>query len=147
MIEYARNVLGLKKANSAEVSPDTPDPVIDLLPDQKGVEDKGGTMRRGAYPCRIQKDSRAYEAYQQLEIRERHRHRFEFNNDYRDNLEKAGMLLSGVSPDGRLVEIIELPKHPWFVGTQFHPEFRSRLRNPHPLFRDYIKAALQKRAR
>ncbi|HLB01685.1 MAG TPA: CTP synthase [Nitrospiria bacterium] len=146
VIEYALNVVRLKMANSSEFEPNTPDPVIDLLPDQKEVQDKGGTMRLGAYPCRIQKDSRAYEAYQQLEIGERHRHRYEFNNAYREPLTKAGMVLSGLSPDGRLVEIIELVDHPWFVGTQFHPEFKSRLRSPHPLFREYIKAALKKKS-
>jgi CTP synthase len=146
VIEYARNVVGLKMANSSEFEPHSRDPVIDLLPDQKEVQDKGGTMRLGAYPCRIQKDSRAYEAYQQLEIGERHRHRYEFNNAYREPLTKAGMVLSGLSPDSRLVEIIELVDHPWFVGTQFHPEFKSRLRSPHPLFREYIKAALKKKS-
>lgn len=145
VIEYARNVAGLEKANSSEFQPDTPDPVIDLLPEQKGIQEKGGTMRLGAYPCRIQKDSRAYEAYRELEVRERHRHRYEFNNAYRDVLTRAGMVLSGFSPDGQLVEIIELKDHPWFIGTQFHPEFRSRLRAPHPLFREYIKAALNRK--
>ncbi len=145
VIEYARNVVGLKKSNSSEFEPDASDPVIALLPDQKNVQNKGGTMRLGSYPCRIQKDTRVYEAYQQLEVQERHRHRYEFNNAYREPLTKAGMVLSGLSPDGQLVEIIELPDHPWFVGVQFHPEFQSRLRSPHPLFREYIKAALNKK--
>ncbi|MCI0526972.1 MAG: CTP synthase [Nitrospira sp.] len=142
VIEYARNVVGLRNANSSEFEPKASDPVIALLPDQKDVQDKGGTMRLGSYPCRIQKDTRVYEAYQQLEVQERHRHRYEFNNSFRESLTKAGMVLSGLSPDGRLVEIIELPDHPWFVGVQFHPEFQSRLRSPHPLFREYIKSAI-----
>lgn len=146
VIEYAQNVVGLKKANSSEFEPDASDPVIALLPDQKNVQNKGGTMRLGSYPCRIQKDTRVYEAYQQLEVQERHRHRYEFNNAYRESLTKSGMVLSGLSPDGQLVEIIELPDHPWFVGVQFHPEFRSRLRSPHPLFSEYIKAALNKKS-
>ncbi len=145
VIEYARNVVGLRKANSSEFEPKAEDPVIALLPDQKDVQDKGGTMRLGSYPCRIQKDTRVYEAYQQLEVQERHRHRYEFNNAYRESLTKAGMVLSGLSPDGRLVEIIELLDHPWFVGVQFHPEFQSRLRFPHPLFREYIKSAINKK--
>lgn len=145
VIEYARNVVGLKMANSSEFEPHSSDPVIDLLADQKDVQDKGGTMRLGSYPCRIQKDTRAYETYQHLEVQERHRHRYEFNNTYRESLAKAGMVMSGLSPDGRLVEIVELADHPWFVGVQFHPEFQSRLRSPHPLFREYIKAALNKK--
>ncbi|TYP52490.1 CTP synthase [Thermosediminibacter litoriperuensis] len=143
VIEFARNVCGLEGAHSTEFDPNTPHPVIDLLPEQKGIEAKGGTMRLGHYPCRITPGTKTMEAYGEEMIEERHRHRYEFNNDYKDVLTKAGMVISGLSPDGRLVEIIELKDHPWFVGTQFHPEFKSRPNRPHPLFRDFIKAALQ----
>ncbi|HHW02261.1 MAG TPA: CTP synthase [Thermoanaerobacterales bacterium] len=147
VIEFARHVCGLEDAHSTEFRPDTPHPVIDLMPEQKGIEAKGGTMRLGHYPCRIKPGTRTMEAYGEELIEERHRHRYEFNNDYRDILTKAGMVLSGLSPDDRLVEIIELKDHPWFVGTQFHPEFKSRPNRPHPLFRDFIKAALEHKAR
>jgi CTP synthase len=142
VIEYARNVCGLAGANSREFDPHTPQAVIDLLPDQRGITNLGGTMRLGAYPCRLTADSRAQQAYGSTEISERHRHRYEFNNEYRDVLSQHGLLLSGFSPDGNLVETIELPSHPWFVGGQFHPEFKSRPRRPHPLFREFIRAAL-----
>jgi len=142
VIEYARNVCGLACANSREFDPHTPHAVIDLLPDQRGITNLGGTMRLGAYPCRLTADSRAQQAYGSTEISERHRHRYEFNNEYRDVLSQHGLLLSGFSPDGNLVETIELPSHPWFVGGQFHPEFKSRPRRPHPLFREFIRAAL-----
>jgi len=142
--EFARGVLGWGKANSSEFDPDTPYPVIDLLPEQKQVSDKGGTMRLGAFPCRVVPGTLAHKAYGQEDIVERHRHRYEFNNDYRADLEAAGMVFSGLSPDGRLVEIIELRDHPWFVATQFHPEFKSRPNRPHPLFRDFIAAALER---
>ncbi|MEW5707136.1 MAG: CTP synthase [Actinomycetota bacterium] len=143
VVEYARNVVGLEGANSSEFDPKTPHPVIDLLPEQKQVEDMGGTMRLGAYPCKIAEGSFAYKAYGSNEIHERHRHRYEVNNEYVDVLEKAGLVLSGRSPNGYLVEIIEIKDHPWFVGTQFHPEFKSRPTRPHPLFRDFIGAALK----
>jgi CTP synthase len=141
VIEFGRNVAGLAKANSSEFDPRTPHPVIDLLADQRKVTEKGGTMRLGAYPCRVEKGTKAYEAYREVEISERHRHRFEFNNTYREKLTQAGLVLAGLSPDGRLVEMIELSQHPWFVAVQFHPEFKSRPQEPHPLFRDFIKAA------
>ncbi len=142
VIEFARHVCDLLGANSREFDPHTPHPVIDLLPDQRGITNLGGTMRLGAYPCRLVKPSRASEAYDTQEISERHRHRYEVNNEYRDILERHGLLLSGFSPDGNLAEMIELPYHPWFVGGQFHPEFKSRPLQPHPLFREFIRAAL-----
>ncbi|KXG74428.1 CTP synthase [Fervidicola ferrireducens] len=143
VIEFARNVCGLEGAHSTEFKPSTPYPVIDLLPEQKNVKDKGGTMRLGRYPCRLVPGTKAREAYGEEMIDERHRHRYEFNNEYRDILEKFGMVIAGHSPDGRLVEIIEIKDHPWFVGVQFHPEFKSRPNRPHPLFRDFVKAALR----
>jgi len=143
-IEFARNVCGLERANSTEVDPGTPHPVVDLMPDQRGVTDKGATMRLGAYPCVLKKDTRAAEAYGSLEISERHRHRWEINNNYRDALERHGMVISGMSPDGRLVEMIEIPQHPYFVACQFHPEFKSRPSAPHPLFSRFIKAAVER---
>jgi CTP synthase len=142
VVEFARNVLGYA-ANSTEFDPDVAYPVIDLLPEQKNIKDLGGTMRLGRYPCRLVPNTKAYAAYGEETIGERHRHRFEFNNDYREALTQAGMVISGLSPDGRLVEIIELTDHPWFVGCQFHPEFKSRPNRPHPLFRDFIGAAVQ----
>lgn len=140
VIEFARHT-GLARANSSEFDPVTPHPVIDLLPEQKDVEDKGGTMRLGLYPCKLSEGTKAYEAYCEDLIYERHRHRFEFNNEYRDQLKAKGMEISGTSPNDRLVEIIELTDHPWFVGTQFHPEFKSRPNRPHPLFRDFVGIA------
>jgi CTP synthase len=140
VIEFARYALGSQEANSTEFNPDTSHPVIDLMLDQKG-KIKGGTMRLGDYPCQLLSGSRAAKAYGQELIYERHRHRFEFNNDYRERLEKAGMVYSGLSPDGRLVEVCELADHPWMVSCQFHPEFGSRPGHPHPLFRDFIGAA------
>jgi CTP synthase len=142
VIEFARNVCGLTGANSREFDPHTPHPVIDLLPDQQGITNLGGTMRLGAYPCRLIKPSKTNQAYDAQDISERHRHRYEVNNEYRDILERHGLLLSGYSPNGTLVETVELPYHPWFVGGQFHPEFKSRPRRPHPLFREFIRAAL-----
>ncbi|WP_062351494.1 CTP synthase [Bacillus kwashiorkori] len=141
-IEFARNVLGLKDAHSSELNPNTNNPVIDLLPEQKDVEDLGGTLRLGIYPCKITENTKAYEAYQEEVIYERHRHRYEFNNQYREIMEQKGFTFSGVSPNGHLVEIIELKDHPWFVASQFHPEFKSRPTRPHPLFKDFIKASL-----
>ena len=145
VVEFARNVCGLAGAHSAELDPSTPHPVIDLMPDQVGVTAKGGTMRLGSYPCRLKEGSLAAAVYGAQEISERHRHRYEFNNDYRERLEQAGLSLSGLSPDGRLVEVIELPDHPWFAAGQFHPELKSRPNRAHPLFREFIRAAKQKR--
>ncbi|WP_418791154.1 CTP synthase [Phosphitispora sp. TUW77] len=140
VIEFARYI-GLKKANSSEFDVETPYPVIDLLPEQKDIEDKGGTMRLGLYPCKLLEGTWAFDAYNEDLIYERHRHRFEFNNEYREQLTAKGMKVSGTSPNDRLVEIIELSDHPWFVGTQFHPEFKSRPNRPHPLFRDFVGMA------
>lgn len=140
-IAFARHVLGTRDVNSTEFDPHCAHPVIDLMPDQRGVTDKGGTMRLGAYPCVLKPGTRAYAAYGRELIHERHRHRFEFNNRYREVLEEAGLVISGLSPDGRLVEIIELRSHPWFVASQFHPEFLSRPNQPHPLFREFVAAA------
>lgn len=145
VVEFARHVLGLKDADSAEFSETCAHPVISLMPDQAHVTEKGGTMRLGRYPCVLSESSRSRALYGASEISERHRHRFEFNNEYRAAMEKAGMMLAGLSPDGRLVEIIELPEHPWFVGSQFHPEFKSRPDRPHPLFWGFVQAALEKR--
>ncbi len=141
VIEFARNVAGMKNAHSTEFVAGTPYPVIDLMPEQRNVNDKGGTMRLGIYPCRVEKDTRTGEIYGENLVYERHRHRYELNNEFRGQLEQFGMRFSGVSPDGRLVEIIELEDHPWFVGTQFHPEFKSRPYRSHPLFRNFVKAA------
>jgi CTP synthase len=142
VIEFARNACGLTNANSREFDPHTPHPVIDLLPDQRGITNLGGTMRLGAYPCRLDPSSKTFQAYGVTEISERHRHRYEVNNEYREVLSRQGLLLSGFSPDDNLVETVELPGHPWFVGGQFHPEFKSRPRRPHPLFREFIRASL-----
>lgn len=139
--EFARHVAGLEGATSAEFDEGAPHKVIDLMPEQEGVEDKGGTMRLGAYPCVLQEGTRAAAAYSSPLISERHRHRFEVNNSYRSQLEEAGLVFSGTSPDGRLVEMVELPNHPWFVASQAHPEFKSRPTSPHPLFCGFIKAA------
>lgn len=143
VIEFARNVCGLKGANSSEIDPETPHPVVDLMPEQKGIEELGGTMRLGAYQCVLQEGSKAREIYGQDVVEERHRHRYEINNAYRDVLAQGGMILSGLSPDDRFVEMIELRDHPWFIGCQFHPELKSRPNRPHPLFRGFIKAALE----
>ncbi len=146
VVEFARNVVGLPWAHSAEFEPHTPDPVIDLMPDQRGVTDKGGTMRLGAYPAKLVEGTRTREAYgDEPVVYERHRHRFEFNNRYRQAFTDAGLVFSGVSPDDRLVEFIELPEHPWFVATQAHPELKSRPNRPHPLFDGFVAAALQHR--
>jgi CTP synthase len=145
VIEFGRHVLDLPRANSTEFEI-TPDPVIDLMPDQHAVEAKGGTMRLGAYPCRVRKGSRAFEAYGREEVSERHRHRYEFNNAYRERFERAGMLFSGINPQRDLVEIVELPSHRWFVGVQCHPEFQSRPLTPHPLFAAFVGASLAYRA-
>jgi len=142
-VEFARHVLGLKDAHSSEINPDTPYPVIDLLPEQKEIEDLGGTLRLGLYPCRLVKGTKAYEAYQDEVIYERHRHRYEFNNQFRERMENAGFTFSGTSPDGRLIEIVELKDHPWFVASQFHPEFTSRPTRPQPLFKGFIEASIK----
>lgn len=145
IIEFARNVLGLKDANTTEIDPDTENPVIYLMPDQHNVTDMGGTMRLGAYPCMLDEGSKAYKAYGKQLISERHRHRYEVNNDYRDLLEKNGMHICGLSPDKHIVEMVELKDHPWFVASQAHPEFKSRPTKPHPLFSGLIGAALDYR--
>lgn len=142
VIEFARNVLGLTGANSTEMVRTTPHPVIDLMEDQKGITDMGGTMRLGAYPCVVSKGSNAYKAYKKLEVSERHRHRYEFNNKYLAQFQDAGMHPVGINPETNLVEIMELSNHPWFVGVQFHPEYSSTVLRPHPLFVDFIKAAM-----
>ena len=142
VIDFARNQVGLTDANSTEFNSDTPHPVIHIMGDQKGIEDKGATMRLGACPCALKKDSLAAIAYGKDEVSERHRHRFEFNNHYRQQLEDAGLIISGVNPDRDLVEIIEVKGHPWFLGVQFHPEFQSKPNNAHPLFASFIEAAL-----
>jgi CTP synthase len=143
IIELARHALGSEEPNSTEFDPQTRCPVIDLLPEQRGISEMGGTMRLGAYPCRLLPDTLAFKAYGQELISERRRHRFEVNNDYRELLKEEGLIISGTSPDGRLVEIAELKDHPWMMGTQFHPEFKSRPNRPHPLFRDFIHAVKQ----
>lgn len=147
VVEFCRNVLGMRGANSTEFDPTTDDPVIDLMPEQKKIEEKGGTMRLGQYPCTITRGTLAYRAYEQDCVLERHRHRYEVNNRYRDAMAVAGFIPSGVWAKTDLVEIMEMKDHPWFVGTQFHPEFKSRPNRPHPLFRDFIKAALEHKAR
>ncbi len=141
VIEFARNVAGLEGASSGEVDPASAHRVIDFLPEQRGLEEKGATMRLGAYPCTLQEGSRAHAAYGASQISERHRHRYEFNPEYRDRLSRAGLVLSGTSPDGRLVEVVELEDHPWFLGCQFHPEFKSTPFEPHPLFAAFVAAA------
>ena len=145
VIDFARNVLGLTKANSEEFDPKTPDPVIHIMDDQKSVEDKGATMRLGACPCTLKKGSVAFNAYSKEEVSERHRHRFEYNNAYRDQLEEAGLIVSGTNPERNLVEIVEVKNHPWYVGVQFHPEFQSKPNKPHPLFAAFIEASLSHR--
>jgi CTP synthase len=142
VIEYARNVLGIENAHSTEMDPHTDAPVINMMEEQKKVTDMGGTMRLGAYPCKIEKDSRAYQIYGKTQISERHRHRYEFNNDYLESFAKAGMRATGINPETGLVEIVEVANHPWFVGVQFHPELKSTVMNPHPLFVQFVKAGL-----
>ena len=141
-VEFARNVCGLTGAHSSELDPNTPYPIINLLPDQENVVEMGGTLRLGSYPCTLVEGSQAHKEYGEINITERHRHRYEFNNFYRERLTNKGLVLSGVSPDGRLVEIVEIPEHPWFVAGQFHPEFKSRPEKAHPLFAGFIKASL-----
>ena len=142
-VEFARNVCGLTGAHSSELDPNTPYPIINLLADQENVVEMGGTLRLGSYPCTLVEGSVAHKEYGEINITERHRHRYEFNNFYRDRLTQKGMVLSGVSPDGKLVEIVEIPEHPWFVAGQFHPEFKSRPEKAHPLFAGFIKASLE----
>jgi CTP synthase len=154
VIEFARHIAGLAGANSTEMDPDTPYPVIYLMNEwydyrTKQIErrnldsEKGGTMRLGAYPCHLADASKAYQAYKQSDIMERHRHRYEFNNQFRETFAEKGMIYAGMSPNGELVEIVELGDHPWFLGCQFHPEFKSRPMDPHPLFADFIQASLK----
>ena len=143
VIEFGRNVLGMADANSTEMAPDTKHPVIAMMEEQKNVEDKGGTMRLGAYPCSLSEGTKAFGVYRRKQITERHRHRYEFNNAYLKQYQKAGMIASGINPKSRLVEIVELPDHPWFVGVQFHPEYRSTVARPHPLFVHFVKAGLK----
>ncbi len=145
IIEFARDVCNLEESHSREFAPECSDPVVSLMDSQRKVTDMGGTMRLGAYPCQLAPGSRAAQIYGVHEISERHRHRYEVNNEYRDILSENGMRLSGLSPDGLLVEIIEIPDHLWFIATQFHPELRSRPAHPHPLFASFIEAAVQRR--
>ena len=143
VVEFARHVLGFSDAHSVELNPETTHPVIHLMPEQDGIEDIGGTLRLGSYPCILDKESKAYEVYQTTTITERHRHRYEVNNYYRDELIRHGVKLSGTSPDGRIVEMMEIPSHSWFIATQAHPEFKSRPNRPHPLFKGFVGAALE----
>tara|TARA_R110002049_G_scaffold231823_1_gene404404 strand:- start:7038 stop:8678 length:1641 start_codon:yes stop_codon:yes gene_type:complete len=142
VIEFARNVLGIADADSTEMNPNTKNPVIDLMEEQKTITDKGGTMRLGAWACDLKRGSKVWDIYKAENIKERHRHRYEFNSDYKEQMEKAGMLATGLNPETGLVEIIEIPAHPWFVGVQYHPEYKSTVANPHPLFVAFVKAAL-----
>ena len=142
VIEFARNVLGIADANSSEMEA-TPHPVIDLMEEQKGITAKGGTMRLGAYPCELKKGSKAAAAYGKQNVSERHRHRYEFNNDYLEQFEAAGMKAVGINPDTNLVEVVEVADHPWFVGTQYHPEYKSTVQSPSPLFVAFVAAALK----
>lgn len=143
VVEFARNVLNLSDAHTVEIAPNTTNPVIHLMESQKEISDKGGTMRLGSYPCRLEDGSHALETYEQKNITERHRHRYEFNNDYIQKYAEAGMVVTGKNPDKDLVEIVEIPEHPWFVGVQFHPEYKSTVLTPHPLFVNFIKAAIK----
>ena len=143
VVEFARNVLNMKGANSTEFNKKTPFPVISLLEEQEKMKIPGDAMRRGAYPCEVKKDTKAWKAYKTEQISERHRHRYEFNNTYREKFQKAGVKFSGVSPNGKLVEMIEIEDHPWFLACQFHPEFKSKPDRAHPLFREFIASALE----
>lgn len=145
MVEFARNVLGIKDAASTEVNPKTKNPVIDLMNDQKTITAKGGTMRLGSFDCKIKKDSKAYKIYGSDLIKERHRHRWEFNNKYLELFESHGFRASGVNPSSKLVEIMELKSHPFYIGVQFHPELQSTVENPHPLFVAFVQAAMNYR--
>jgi len=145
VIEFARNVIGMKKAHTTEIDPKTKYPVIDIMQEQKKIINKGGTMRLGAYLCNIKNGTKTKKAYKQNSTKERHRHRYEFNNTYLEDFEKAGMSATGINPDSNLVEIMEIPKHPWFISVQFHPEYKSTVSTPHPLFIDFIKACLNQK--
>jgi CTP synthase len=147
VIEFSRNVLGLENANSTEMDPNTPHPVIALMEEQKKVDQMGGTMRLGSYACDLKKSTKAYAAYGKAKIQERHRHRYEFNNFYLEQLESEGMIASGKNPETGLVEIIEVKNHPWFVGVQFHPEYKSTVLNPQPLFVKFIQAAVDNKVK
>jgi CTP synthase len=142
VIEFGRNILGFKSAHSTEMNPDTKYPVIDLMEEQKKIQGMGGTMRLGSYPCKLNKSSKVHDIYQTVNISERHRHRYEFNNEYLDLYEKAGMIPAGINTKDNLVEIIEIKGHPWFIGVQFHPEYKSTVARPHPLFVDFVRASL-----
>ncbi len=146
VVDFARNVLNYKNAHSTEMNPDTPDPVIDLMEEQKKITNLGGTMRLGAYPCTIDKKSKVFDFYKEEMISERHRHRYEFNNKYLDEFKAAGMIPCGINKKNNLVEIIELAEHPWFIGVQFHPEYRSTVANPHPVFVNFVKAAIDNKS-
>jgi len=147
VIEFGRNVLGYKTAHSTEMDPKTKEPIIDLMEEQKKITKKGGTMRLGAYPCILKKETKVFELYHTEEISERHRHRYEFNNEYLEKFESKGMIAAGINPDSNLVEIMEIKNHPWYIGTQFHPELKSRVVEPHPLFIGFIKAAIDHRTK
>ena len=142
VIEFGRNVLKLQDINSTEMKKDCENPAIDLMESQKNIKNKGGTMRLGSYKCTLSKNSKAFESYQKENINERHRHRFEFNNEYLERYESAGMIATGINIDNNLVEIIEIPSHPWYVGVQFHPEYKSTVAKPHPLFNQFILASI-----
>ena len=144
VIEFARNVCGMTDAHSSEFTGTSKHPVIDLMPEQRDIDEMGGTMRLGIYPCKINEETKVFTIYNDELIYERHRHRYEFNNEFREELTSRGLILSGLSPSERLVEIVELKEHPWYIGVQFHPEFKSRPNRPHPLFRDFIRASLEK---
>ena len=142
VVEFAQNVLKLSGAASTEMVPDTPYPVIDLMEDQKDIQTKGGTMRLGSYECHLEKGTRTHSIYKNINIAERHRHRYEFNNEYKQQLADAGMVASGINPATGLVEVIEIPEHKWFVGVQFHPEYKSTVECPHPLFVSFVKVCM-----
>lgn len=144
VMSYARNVLGYADANSSEFDPDSTHPVIDLMESQQGISKKGGTMRLGAYPCKIRPDTIMASAYGEEMISERHRHRYEFNNNFREEIENKGMQITGTSPTGELVETVEIPNHPFYIGVQFHPEFKSRPNRAHPLFKAFVAASLKR---
>jgi CTP synthase len=141
VIEFARNVLHLSDAHTTEIAEDCPHPVISMMEEQKNISNLGGTMRLGAYKCQLKPNSNSFKAYNTDKISERHRHRYEFNNDYLEAFEKAGMISAGKNPESGLVEVVEIPSHPWFVGAQFHPEYKSTVANPHPLFVAFVNAA------
>jgi CTP synthase len=145
VVEFARNVLGLQEAHTTEVNPDAPDPVIDMMEEQKKIVMKGGTMRLGAMECDLKKGTKAFQAYQKTVVFERHRHRYEFNNKYLSAFEENGFAAVGINPESNLVEVMELKKHPWFIGVQYHPELKSTVDNPHPLFVKFVAAALEEK--